>query len=326
MNQYVQKYLFPNLRTLLYFEAETVMKKHIRNRILRRASYLLLAPFLFITKSNFRRDTATIIGQSFRGGAGRTWYPKIEFRVTSRCSLKCKYCSNLMCYYEKPEDIPYDTLVVSLDSITQLCDRIADLRILGGEPFLHARLADVIEYAFSLPQISHVDILTNGTVPIKSERLLKLMKSERLHVTITDYGYGKVDEFCKVLSDNGCSYDCDKTRIWYDLGNMRRRGRTEEELEKQFWKCNLNCKELVNGKLHGCPRSASAIELGIISDAQRDYLDLLDEKHPVSREELFFFYYNRTEALRACDCCDYAYAEMPVVPAGKEQLKEPRKD
>lgn len=326
MNRYFERRLFSNLRMLLAVEAEAVMGRHIDNRPLRRAAYLLLAPFLFVTKPNFRKDAAAIIGQSFYGGAGRTWYPSVGLCVTTRCSLRCKYCNNLMCYYEKPQDIPYDTIAASLDKIAELSDRIFNLFILGGEPFLYDRLADVLEHTLSLPQIAHIDILTNGTVPIKSERLLKLMKSERVHVTITDYGYGKVDEFCKVLSDNGCSYFCDKARVWYDYGNMRKRGKTEEELKNQFKKCLADCKEILNGELHRCPRSSNGMNLGLVPNVREDYLDLLDEERPVSREELFFFYYNRTEPIQACDYCDYAHAELPVVPTGKEQMKELRKD
>lgn len=325
MNSYFRKYLFPNLRAVLADEAEAAMEKHIQNRPLRRVAYLLWAPLLLITKPNFRKDTATIIGQLFRGGAGRTWYPKIELCVTTRCSLKCKYCCNLMCYYEEPQDVPYDTLVASLDEIARLCDCVFDLSILGGEPFLYTRLEDVLEHALLFPQFSHVNILTNGTVPVKSERLLKLMKNERVHINVTDYGYGKVDEFCKVLSDNGCSYSRDKERVWNDTGNMRRRGRTEKELKKLFIECN-KCREIMSGKLHQCARSANGINLGLVPDAREDYLDLLDEKHPVTREELFFFYYDCAEPIQACDYCDIACSGLPVVPAGRDQLKEPRKD
>lgn len=325
MNWYSSKYLKSNLKIFLAYEAEMLTGKHVHNRLLRRAQYLLLAPFIFITKPKFRKDVATIIGQSFRGGSGRTWYPNMIVSITTRCSLKCKHCSNLMCYYEKPQNVSYDTIVASLDRITQLCDRILELYIIGGEPFLNDQLADVLEYALSLPQITCVCINTNGTVPIKSERLLELLKNKRVRLSITDYGYGNVDEFCKILSDNGSNFTRDKTKVWTDYGNMRRRGKTKKELKKQFKKCFMLCREILDGKFHFCPRSANAINLGLVPDVEGDYLDLLDENRPVTREELFFFYYNRTEPLQTCDYCDYAYTELPVIPAG-EQIKEPRKD
>lgn len=51
---------------------------------------------------------------------GKVYLRSIDVVITEKCSLKCKDCSNLMQYYEKPEDISYEKIVLDFDKLTKI--------------------------------------------------------------------------------------------------------------------------------------------------------------------------------------------------------------
>ena len=130
-------------------------------------------------------------------------FPYFEIVVTTRCSLRCKYCANLIQYYREPYDLEPVVLKSSIAKLMRCCDYVAKVRLIGGEPFLYKDLAEILEFLMRYPQIGSIEIPTNGTVPIRDEQLLSILKQGRGHVYVSDYGYGKAAEFCRVLRENG---------------------------------------------------------------------------------------------------------------------------
>jgi molybdenum cofactor biosynthesis enzyme MoaA len=79
---------------------------------------------------------------------------EVQLVVTRRCNLACPYC-----YEHNPngELIPFDALVSRIDAIHAL--GTVNLALLGGEPLLHPRIADIVRYAARRCQVS---MTTNG--------------------------------------------------------------------------------------------------------------------------------------------------------------------
>lgn len=252
---------------------------------------------------------------------GRMWFPHFQIVLTTRCSLRCEYCANLMQYYEKPYDVPPDTLRAALDRLMSLCDYVDECTPIGGEPFLCRNLADVLEWMLSCRKIGHIMIYTNGTVPIRDERLLELLKNRRVCLSVSDYGRGDVAGFCRTLKENGIAYDKVEEKEWLDFGGMEPRGRSREELRRQFKACHTVCRSVLNGTLHYCPRSGHGIDLGLIPAGPDEYLELLHPDRPVTREQLAAYYF-REEPVLACDYCD-AGVSTTIIEAGGSQLSRP---
>ena len=297
----------------------------VRKRLstLRHTFGLLSLPMLLIKNEYRLRTSLSVLASAmFAKKRGRAWYPYFEIVLTTRCSLRCKYCSNLMQYYERPCDVPLERVLETIDRMMPLCDYVHRLRPIGGEPFLYRGLADVLEHMLQYENIGQIQIPTNGTVPVKDERLLKLLKNERVSLDISDYGYGNAREFARAMEQNGIGFSYYKAKPWVDIGSMETRGRSPDALRKQFKKCPMFCKSILDGKIHACPRSSHGVDLGLVPEVKGDYLDLLDDEHPVTRKQLLDFYY-RTEPVQACDYCDYGTGKLKPVPAGAEQLQQP---
>ena len=74
----------------------------------------------------------------------------IDIMITEKCSLKCKDCSNLMQYYQKPVNSDLNILINSIDKIMASVDKIFEFRVLGGEPFMNKEIGKIIKHLKSM--------------------------------------------------------------------------------------------------------------------------------------------------------------------------------
>ena len=70
---------------------------------------------------------------------GKLNVKSIDVQITEKCSLKCKDCSNLMQYYQKPIDTEQGLLFKSIDKIMNCVDQLDEFRVLGGDPFMYKK-------------------------------------------------------------------------------------------------------------------------------------------------------------------------------------------
>ena len=68
----------------------------------------------------------------------------LDLVLTEKCSLKCKDCSNLMQYYTKPIDEDFEQMISALDKFMNSVDFVNEVRLIGGEPLMYKRIAEVI--------------------------------------------------------------------------------------------------------------------------------------------------------------------------------------
>jgi len=111
----------------------------------------------------------------------------VELVITTKCSLRCKNCANLMNLYDRPYDVQNDLIEESIKKLFKSVDKVQLFRILGGEPLLNPKLKhylDIIPYE----KIDKVVIVTNGTMLIKDKELIQKIKEHNVEVEISDYG------------------------------------------------------------------------------------------------------------------------------------------
>ena len=100
----------------------------------------------------------------------------ILLHINNECNLDCVYC-----YLERDSESLSTSKVKSLLTEARTLD-IKFVHILGGEPFLHRDIFEIIECAFL--QDFTIVVYTNGTL-ISGDTLTKLLPyRERLHLTV----------------------------------------------------------------------------------------------------------------------------------------------
>ena len=87
-------------------------------------------------------------------------------------------------------------------------DSIYELRLLGGEPLYYLHLYDVLNLINDEDNIKTSNIVNNGILIIKDERILEILKNSTFHLVISDYGFlsRKKNELIKQLEEHHIRY------------------------------------------------------------------------------------------------------------------------
>ena len=105
-------------------------------------------------------------------------FNRIQYVITEKCTLRCKDCSHLIPYYREPENINIQKYKRAFNLLIEQIDYLAELRILGGEPFLSKDMEQLVLDYYMNPKIEQISVYTNGTV-IPSDNVIKALKRGR---------------------------------------------------------------------------------------------------------------------------------------------------
>lgn len=248
------------------------------------------------------------------------YYEYLEIPITTRCTLKCAGCSNLIPCYKNKNSINSYKLLKSIDKFLEIINNIVYIRILGGEPFVSKDIIPVLKKLLKSDKIQRIELVTNGTVIPNNKELLKLLQNKKINVSISKYPYSKIDELTKVLKENNISYKIDDIKFWLSYGRLNKRNKTIKQLKKQYRKCNHVCKSMVNGEIHLCPRSSHGKDLGVINVPEHEYLNILDKTLSIKEKQQKFNKLLKKKYITACDYCDFATKDCKKIEVAK-QLK-----
>lgn len=229
----------------------------------------------------------------------------LDIQLTERCTMKCKDCSNLMQYYEKPIHADHDDLMLSLNNLLKAIDNLSEARLLGGEPFLYTKIDKVLELLCKSDKVSKIYIYTNGTIKIKNN-IIDSLKNPKITIEITDYGeklsrnkYNLIDLFNK----EKLNYVCHEPQNWTDSARIVDNKLDEDKLSQMFKACCVNdVFTLLHGKLYHCPFSANVTNLKALFASNKEYVDIKHSKESELKSQLKNFIFGRPY-LEACKLC-----------------------
>lgn len=247
-------------------------------------------------------------------------YEYLEIPITTKCSLRCRSCSNLIPCYKNPKDVDIDQLLESIGVFLECINNIVYIRVLGGEPFVSKNLILVVKKLLDSNKIQRIEIVTNGTIVPRDKELLKVLSSKRIIVCISKYPNVKIEKLINILKKYNIKYRVENMNFWMDYGNLEKRNKSIVELESQYRKCNHVCKSLLNGQLHLCPRSSHGTDLGVIKHNKDDYVDLLDKKYSIEEKRKLIISLLKKRYIMACDYCDFATNKSKKIKVA-EQIK-----
>lgn len=255
------------------------------------------------------------------------FFPSFDLPITLKCSLNCLGCSACVPFIDAPTHFTdISQIVEDLTKIT-FVSYIFRMNILGGEPFMHPQLKEIMNNLLQLDNIGLFEIITNGTIIPGSEMIEFLSLNPRITVRISSFpiSYDKAERLADIMKKNNVSHYLEGSidGSWYNLGEFHNRNYDKKTADHLFLLCeSTTCNSLVDGRLFVCPRISVPNYIGAIPDNLCDYIDIRNLSAEVIKEKLADFFQNNT-AYPGCYYCNGGYAEGLMLRKA-EQI--PRKD
>ena len=233
----------------------------------------------------------------------KTFLRSIDVMITTKCSMNCKNCCNLMQYYVDAKNTD-EKIIEAVELLTENVDYIGEFRIIGGEPLMNKNWAEIINGITKKDSNRKILVYTNATISPKDEQL-ESFKNKNVNFYITDYGKlsKNADKMEEKLKHHNIGYMRKPADNWVDCSNVRQHNRSVSRLKQVFKEC---CAKkfytLLNGKLYTCPFIANAANLKAIPDNKADYVDLFSEKQNLKNKIKRLI--NMENFFPACDFCD----------------------
>ena len=260
-----------------------------------------------------------------------TYMRSVDVMVTTKCSLKCKSCSNLMQYYTNAEDADHKRILEALDIIDASVDNISEFRVIGGEPLMNKGWAHIVNGISEKHTEGQIYIYTNGTIAPKEEQL-ESFHGKNVNFIITDYGKlsRNINKMTELLTKHDINFDRQLAQDWKDCSSIKQHNRTTRENEEVFKQCCVKyVYTLLDGKLYRCPFIANAAKLNAIPDNPANYVNLFSKKDNIKQQIRRLV--KVVKFFPGCDFClgrpydptsSLGYDGIGIVPAG-EQVSKP---
>lgn len=243
--------------------------------------------------------------------------PRATVCMTTRCTLKCKNCINMIPYYDVWQDVPYETVIKDIQSLLNVVSEWIFCELIGGEPFLYPDLDKILEFVINQNKIRNVFIITNATI-IPKEKIMKMLQNDKIVVRVSNYGNEKkLNAFLSKMSQENVKVDVFYGLKWIVPGDGIKRGKSTQELKNQYAMCDAGilCKTLYRGRLYSCDRSMALHDLKLL-DSNFDFMEMSD----ITTQKMINFY-NRMWCI-ACDYCDMYSENMQYCVAGEQIQKD----
>ena len=279
---------------------------------------------VIVTTDEFRKDYQMYLDEH---EIKHTWYKNIasiwpyeylnkvhifqsDVLVTERCNLNCSHCNMFIPHFEMPKHRELHTMIKDIDSYFNIVDYVSVFHLVGGEPFLHPQIENVIQHILSnyIDKIDKFIITTNGSIAPKPSTI-ELLKSSNVILSVSNYSdklqklKTKVEKVIDIYKTNGIKHYVRNEIEWYDFGDLRvKKNLPTDKLIKHFDSCTAPFRGLNDGKFYYCHLNTGAVLTKLFPLDKNDYVEI----DKVSKEDLLKFDLGYTDLgyITFCDNCN----------------------
>ena len=262
----------------------------------------------------------------------KTYVRSVDVVITTKCSMNCESCANLMQYYVNAKNTD-EAVLEAVRNLSNNVDHISEYRVIGGEPLMNKKWSEITNGIIDQDSSRTVYVYTNATICPKDDQL-KSFKGKNIHFFITDYDElsRNMSNTVEALERNNIPYKIRPAGNWVDCSRIRKHDRSVERLKQVFKECCAKeLYTLISGKFFTCPFIANASELKAIPDNKADYVDLLSNDVGIKNKLTRLI--NKNTFFPGCDFCDgrphapksaKEYAGRGLIKAAKQIPKNSR--
>jgi hypothetical protein len=257
---------------------------------------------------------------------GYNFIASLGFMITTHCTLRCAQCDHSVQYCKKPHHLDPEAIVSDLNRLLGVA-HVVLLAILGGEPFLHPKFAEILRRMNEMSNKNAIDavrVITNGAVMPSREALYEFSKLNNAIVLISDYAElsPKTDELAALCEEMKVLYKVIPAYLpWVNYGDIQSsRNYSQKELEHLFAVCEqAQCHQLLEGQFYLCPRVSILNEEHTIPFDENARFDVRNTPDEELSDRLHLFL-DETHFLNGCQFCDGHYQGARLCGRGAQQM------
>lgn len=239
---------------------------------------------------------------------------ELHTAITMDCTLKCRNCNMFVPFYGKSVTYDIARLKAEVDRLFVYVDYVFCYVLLGGEPFLHKGIGELIDYIGTAygSKVGKIKVITNGTV-LPSPETVRILKEKNVWVSISDYTgsvpYGKrLDELRGMLEEHGVDYSVMKQDTWLSFGFPTEPANIgKEKCAAHMRECSPIFHGYNDGKVFYCHVSWSAEKIGKHALEKKDFVDLkelpVSDRHAIAEHCLGLVEDGYVSFCRLCGGC-----------------------
>ncbi|MCB1960197.1 MAG: radical SAM protein [Rhodocyclaceae bacterium] len=238
----------------------------------------------------------------------------VGYMLGEVCTLKCEHCHEGVPYLGSNERLPKETVLRDIRKLTSASRFIHRLDLVGGEPFSHPQITEIVQELVTVPKIGYIGVFTSGT-SVPGDALCEALRHDRIIVTVSDYSHDnnltdkqvdKIKRTVDQLKAHDVNFVVYPDRYWVDINGYEKGNVPQERLEEHFSNCFLAaCHRIYDGTLYHCPYQAGGIKMGKFDKV--DVVDIHDHTPAQLVAEL-----NKFEHTKMIDAC--RYCNLPKGP------------
>ena len=167
----------------------------------------------------------------------KTYLKSLDVVITTKCSMNCESCANLMQYYVAQKNTDEDILK-AVKILSENVDHISEYRIIGGEPLMNKNWAKITKGVIDQDPNRSVYIYSNGTICPKDEQL-EIFHGKKLNFYLTDYDdlSRNMEKVVKILAKHGIGFYRKPAGNWVDCSRIKKQNRSTKQLKQVFKEC-----------------------------------------------------------------------------------------
>ena len=260
--------------------------------------------------------------------------PQLTIVLTTKCTLRCEGCSNLMQYFTPSDHFTTDlnSIQNDIERLLQGVSSISSIHIIGGETLLFKQLPELMHFLASKKQIKALELITNATIPF-SQKLLDSLAYKKTRVIISDYSANpeltktlRQEQILQALREHNIKHIFyHQNSLWRDMGRIYKRNRTDDENKRNFLACDIPCVTFIGadssdktqkGGIFVCSLASSLAKLRSQAEFAGDFVSL--DSSTLSSDILRFY---AQDFFKSCDYCPNKWEHSDGIPVAL-QTKE----
>lgn len=245
------------------------------------------------------------------------------FAISQKCTLQCTHCGQYINHYAAEERInfPLQRVLTDIDRVFAAVDAIGYVSIIGGEPFLHPALNEIVGAILAKANFGVLGITTNGVCDISDEHL-QFMRNARTRIIFSDYTVALSEKQKKLFDKNvervaaaGISYTVGQP-LWATPPSLIDQQFPAEIRTAMKAGCNSTetCKTIQNGVYYPCSTTAG-VGSHHLADYPSDWV-VIDQTHSAAELRASIQRVDNRPYYESCNHCAEG-GEPLAIPGGQ---------